>query len=59
MKNIPIPDAWHKDFMKLKKIVEIENNVKISNTTLLCFLLQELVNWEHVEEEYREITNKQ
>ena len=59
MKNIPIPNAWHKDFMKLKKICEVDSNIKISNTTMLCFLLQELINWEYIEEEYKMIKEKQ
>lgn len=55
MKYIGIPDIWYKDFVKLKKLWEKDSDIKVSNTTLLCILLQQSVNWELVNEKYKVI----
>lgn len=58
MKNILIPNTWYKDIQKFKKVFENDSNIKISNTTFICLVLQELIQWEEVRKEYRWLTEK-
>ncbi len=54
MKYIPVPEAWYKDFLKIKKICEHNLRFRTSDSVILCMILGDL-NWEKIEKNYKKV----